>query len=85
MNVPPETTASVTPPYYGLRHVRDTLGFKSTQALLEAAMRDECPSVCRVCGAIIESGHEPDARGYDCEACTAKGTVNSVLVIARLI
>jgi hypothetical protein len=75
----------ITSPYFGLRHVREILGFQSTQALLEAAMRDECPSVCHVCGAITESGHEPDARGYDCEACTAKGTVNSVLVIARMI
>ena len=85
MSVPPETATSKTPPHYGLRHVRDMLGFKSTQALLEAAMRDECPSVCRACGAITEYGHEPDARGYDCETCTAKGMVNSVLVIARLI
>jgi hypothetical protein len=75
-----------TPPVrYGLRHACEQLGFESAVALLESAMQEDCPSVCHACGAITESGHEPDAQGYDCETCGAQGTVNSVLVIAGLI
>jgi hypothetical protein len=70
---------------FGLQHVCDELGFPSREALLMAAASDDCPSVCRTCGSVNESGHEPDARGYDCQACGEPGTVNSVLVIAGLI
>jgi uncharacterized protein YbcC (UPF0753/DUF2309 family) len=71
-------------PVYGTRYVAEQLGMERME-LLEMAVSDDCPSVCKLCGAINESGHEPDASAYDCESCGAKGSVNSVLVIAGLI
>jgi len=69
---------------FGSHYVAKELGI-TREEMWAAAMMDDCPSVCRVCGAINESGHEPDAREYDCEDCGAAGTVNSVLVIAGMI
>ena len=70
---------------YGSAYVAKQLGYGSTYDLFESAMSNDCPAVCRQCGDIQESGCEPDADGYDCEACGAQGTVYSVLVIAGLI
>lgn len=33
-------------------------------------MMDHTNGACLACGAIVESGIEPDARGYACESCT---------------
>lgn len=46
---------------------------------LEAAILDqsegvEYPGFCVKCGAVAD-GVEPDAREYDCEACSTAGTV----------
>jgi len=35
----------------------------------EAEIQDGCMGACRSCGVMASHGVEPDARGYDCEAC----------------
>lgn len=76
--------SAAKPKRYGVKHAADTLGV-DVHELLTRAVIDDCPSVCRKCGAVNESGHEPDAVGYDCEECGEAGTVNSVLVLAGMI
>jgi len=76
--------AMIKPKVYGLKHVREVLGFESALELMEST-EDDCPSVCSACGNVNESGHEPDAAKYDCEECGAKGTVNSVLILMGVI
>jgi hypothetical protein len=77
--------APTAKPIYGLRHAAKELGFATITDMLEAAVVDDCPSVCSECGAVNESGHEPDARLYHCEACGAGGAVSSVLILAGII
>jgi hypothetical protein len=54
----------------------------------DACMRQETtldnPGFCMDCGAEVE-GCEPDARGYDCEVCDAKGTVYGAMEVALCI
>ena len=51
------------------------------EAMRKIEDRGGNPGFCRACGKVMENGFEPDAEGYDCQVCEAKGTADGIMFV----